>query len=78
MSVSEDRREAVVTHVYGQAVPNTKDGLLRLTGLDPDLTYRDAQTGKTYGGDELMYYGLRLKAPWGDYMSQQWHLVAEA
>ena len=27
-------------------------------------------------GDELMYYGIILKKPWGDYMAQQWHLVA--
>ena len=76
MSVTEDKRQAVVTHVYAQAIPNMKDKLLRLTGLDPALTYRNTQTGKTYGGDELMYYGIILKKPWGDYMSQQWHLVA--
>ena len=76
MSVSKDKREAVITHVYAQAIPNMKDKLLRLTGLDPAMTYRDDMTGKTYGGDELMYYGIRLKKPWGDYMSQQWHLVA--
>ena len=76
MHVSGDKREAVVTHVYAQAIPNMKDKLLRLTGLDPQLTYRDEETGKTYGGDELMYYGIRLRKPWGDYMSQQWHLVA--
>ena len=34
------------------------------------------ETGKIYGGDELMYYGIRLTKPWGDYMAQQWHLVA--
>ena len=76
MNVSEDKREAVVTHVYAQAIPNMKDKLLRLTGLDPALTYRDTETGKTYGGDELMYYGIILKKPWGDYMAQQWHLAA--
>lgn len=76
MSVSKDKREAVITHVYAQAIPNMKDRLLRMTGLDPKLTYRDTETGKTYGGDELMYYGIFLKRPWGDYMSQQWHLVA--
>lgn len=76
MTVSPDKREAVVTHVYAQATPNTKDGFLRLCGLDEKLTYRDVDTGKLYGGDELMYYGIRMKAPWGDYMSQQWFLRA--
>ena len=76
MHVSADKREAVVTHVCAQAVPNMKDKLLRLAGLDPDLTYRDEDTGMTYGGDELMYYGVILKKPWGDYMSQQFILKA--
>lgn len=76
MSVSPDKREAVVTHVFAQATPNTKDSLMRLCGLDETLTYRDIDTGKLYGGDELMYYGIRVKAPWGDYMSQQWFLRA--
>ena len=76
MSVSEDKREAIVTHVYGECVPNMKKKLMRLKGLDASLTYRDAETGLTYGGDELMYYGIPLKAAWGDLMSQQMHLVA--
>ena len=76
MSVSEDKREAIVTHVYAQSVPNMRDQLMRLTGLDESLTYRDTFTGLTYGGDELMHYGVALKKPWGDYMSQQFHFVA--
>ena len=76
MSVSPDKREAVVTHVFAQAIPNMKDGLMRLAGLDETLTYRDIDTGRTYGGDELMYYGIRVTKPWGDYMSQQWFLRA--
>ncbi len=76
MSVSGDKREAVVTHVYAQAVPNVKPMLMRLAGLDEALTYRDTDTGRTYGGDELMYYGVELARPWGDYVSQQFHFVA--
>ncbi|MBQ7785005.1 MAG: alpha-galactosidase [Clostridia bacterium] len=76
MSVSDDKREAIVTHVYAQAVPNMKQQLMRLTGLDPALIYRDTDTGLTYGGDELMYYGIALRKSWGDYMSEQFHLVA--
>ena len=76
MSVSEDKNEAVATYVYAQSVPNMKEKLLRLKGLDPKKTYRDADTGRIYGGDELMYYGVKLAKPWGDYMSQQFHFVA--
>jgi len=76
MSVSEDKREAIVTHVTAQAVPNMRDKLMRLTGLDENLTYRDTDTGVVYGGDELMNYGIIIRKPWGDYMAQQFHLAA--
>ena len=54
MSVSEDRREAVVTHVYGPAEPNRQPVLLPLRGLDAEKEYRDVESGRVYGGDELM------------------------
>ena len=76
MSVSPDRREAVVTHVHALAQPNTKPALLRLAGLDPALDYRDEETGRVYGGDELMYHGIAPKLPLGDYTATQFHLLA--
>ncbi len=75
MSVSEDRGEAVVTHVTAQAQPFVQPGLLRLRGLNPDWDYRDEDSGRVYGGDELLYYGLPLKTAWGDYAGQQFHLM---
>ena len=76
MSVSDDRREAIVTHVFAQSYPNQKKTLLRLRGLNPNLLYRDEKTGNLYGGDELMYHGIPLCTPWNDYMAQQFHLIA--
>ena len=76
MSVSEDKREAVVTHVYTLGQPNPKDALLRLRGLDPDLDYVDVESGAVYGGDELMLYGVVVKKPHGDYAAQQFHFKA--
>ena len=76
MSVSPDRREAVVTHVTALAQPNFKPSPLRLAGLDPALDYRDEETGRIWGGDELMHYGFVPNAPWGDYTATQLHLVA--
>ena len=76
MSVSEDKREAVVTHVYTLGQPNPKDALLRLRGLDPDLDYVDVETGAVYGGDELMLYGVVVKKPHGDYTAHQFHFKA--
>ena len=78
MSVAPDRSEAVVTHVFALAQPNAQPTLLRLEGLDPDRCYRDEDSGAVYGGDELMYRGIPLKKPWGDFMAQQFHLIAEA
>lgn len=75
MSVSADQREALVTHVYDQCRPNEKPRLLKLKGLRPDRDYRDAESGKVYGGDELMQYGIPLKNPWNDYFAQQFHLI---
>ena len=72
MSVSPDRREAVVTHVNAQAFPHTKPMPLRLAGLDPELDYQDVDTGRVYGGDELMLHGIPLrKIDQGDYLTTQ-------
>ena len=76
MSVSEDQSEAIVTHVYGPAQPNMLPVLLPLRGLDPEKDYRDVESGRIYGGDELMSHGLTIPRTWGDYMATQLHLVA--
>ena len=64
--------------MFAQAQPNAQPMLLRLAGLDPDKRYRDEESGAVYGGDELMFRGISLKPSWGDYMAQQFHLIAEA
>ena len=77
MSVSEDKREAVFTHVNALAYPHTKPMPVRLAGLDPNLDYRDVETGRIYGGDELMRYGVPVKKiDQGDYIATQYHFVA--
>ena len=67
-----------MTYVLSLAEPNVQPKLLRLEGLDPDRRYRDEDSGAVYGGDELMYRGIPLKKPWGDFVAQQFHLTAEA
>ena len=74
MSVAQDGKRAVVTHVSSRAVPNQRPKLLKLEGLDPDASYRLEETGTVYGGDELMQRGIAVPAPWGDYMSRQFWL----
>ena len=76
MSVSEDKKEALVTHVFDQRRPNEKPKLLKLRGLDPEKDYRVEESGAVLGGDELMQNGLPLKDPWNDYYAQQYHLIA--
>ncbi|MBQ8073244.1 MAG: alpha-galactosidase [Clostridia bacterium] len=74
MSVSQDGKRAVVTHVFAQSQPNARSDLLKLTGLDPAADYREEISGKTYGGDALMQYGIPVDAPWNDYKAQQFWL----
>ena len=50
--------------------------LLPLRGLDAEKEYRDVESGRVYGGDELMTHGLTIPRAWGDYMATQFHLVA--
>ena len=76
MSVSPDRSRAAVTYVNALAQPNVKPKLLRLAGLDPERDYREEQSGRVYGGDELMAHGLPLALCWGDFASQQFFLTA--
>ena len=77
MSVSEDKREAVFTHVNAQAFPHTRPMPVRLAGLDPNLDYKDVETGRIYGGDELMQYGVPVKKiDQADYLATQYHFVA--
>ena len=75
MSVSPDRKKAVVTHVYKDGQVNRIPALLRLTGLSPDADYR-LEDGTVYGGDELMARGIPLSEPKGNYHAQQFFLEA--
>ena len=71
ISVAQDGSRAVVTHVQALSRPNARPQLLKLAGLDPEENYRDTESGKVYGGDELMLKGLPVPASWKDYASCQ-------
>ena len=66
ITVSPDKREAVLMLTRDLAQPDTDAPMLRLRGLDPALTYTVEETGETCGGDELMTSGLCVPLPWGD------------
>ncbi|HEY8347408.1 MAG TPA: alpha-galactosidase [Symbiobacteriaceae bacterium] len=74
--VTKDKRQAVAFYVHILAEANPPVRRLRLKGLDPDRTYRIEGMDRLYRGDELMYAGLYLPDPWGDFQSVMWHLQA--
>ncbi len=68
MTVSADRRRAIVAHYRLLARPVPEVNRLRLRGLDPALTYRVTPWAATpgpgptlHGGDELLTVGLTLE-----------------
>lgn len=58
--VSEDGTEVIFTHVQVLARSAYRIPVIRLKGLNPDAVYTDCETGQEYGGDELMYAGIRI------------------
>ncbi len=73
--VSPDRREALVSVVFGTAHGAPPFSTLCLKGLDPALRYR-VNGGEPYPGDVLMEAGWPLPMPWDDYQSLQFYLAA--
>ncbi|KRE45867.1 alpha-galactosidase [Paenibacillus sp. Soil522] len=78
MFVSEDGSEALAFYYKVLAQPNLGFRTLRLKGLNPDVLYR-LDDGDLFGGDELMYAGLRVPAEllMGDFRSKVWRLRRE-
>lgn len=58
MTVSEDKKQAVLAYFKIWANPNPKLHKLKLSGLDPDKKYRCSRDGEVYYGDELMNMGF--------------------
>ena len=76
MSVSSDRREALLTLVRARSRANTLPPLVRLQGLDAGTRYQIVETGECYGGDELMRAGLCCPLPQCDAASVLYHIKA--
>ena len=73
--VSEDKKEALVTFVQVLNRANFKSRRIRLKGLDPKKQYRIEGEEKCYSGEALMYAGLQIPNPWGDFKAQLIHLL---
>ena len=58
MAVSENKTQAIVGWYRVLCGVNLPYARIRLQGLDPELCYRNQETGQSYYGDELMNLGL--------------------
>lgn len=69
MTVSKDKRQAVVSCF--RILCGMKNGVtvVKLQGLEESWNYRDAETGNVYSGSLLMKAGLKLPATRGDFKS---------
>lgn len=64
--------QVVVTYVRVLSTIETMETTLKLRGLDPEADYRLLGQNKVYSGAELMYAGLTLVLPQGDFLSLQY------
>lgn len=73
--VSKDQSEALVTFVQVINRPNYKSRRITLKGLDPQKNYCLEGENTVYAGDTLMYAGILIQNPWGDFQSKLLHFV---
>ncbi|MBC2580453.1 alpha-galactosidase [Clostridium sp. DJ247] len=76
MFVSQDKKEAQVFYFKVLAEPNEILKILKLKGLNPNLTYK-INNDKCFAGDELMYVGINVPILKGDFQSVVLSLKAE-
>ena len=67
---AKDGSQVLITFVQVLGRPNYHSRRIKLQGLEPGAKYRIAGTEKVYGGDALMYAGLPVENPWGDFKSR--------
>lgn len=69
--------KTVVTYVRTLSTIEKIETTLKLKGLEEAATYRLQKTGQIFSGAELMYAGLTVTLPQGDYLSQQYYFVKQ-
>lgn len=75
--VDKNRKEFCVFIGQKNYEPNPGLTVLKLRGLEENLKYKNQATGEIYGGDELMYYGLKAEFSAEDSSTLFWYFVAE-
>lgn len=68
--VSKDKRQVFVFACKVLSVAQSKNPKLKLQGLIPDNQYRDTKTGRIYGGDFLMYKGIKINYKTEDFATE--------
>lgn len=71
---AKDASEAFFMICRVLSVASTIEEKVKLKGLDPNADYIDEETGTVYGGDELMYCGIRPNYEKCDFATVVMHL----
>lgn len=77
MSVSPDKKEAVVFYFKVLGEPNVINRRLKLKGINLENNYEIVNEELSYLGDELTYVGLPIPYKTGDFTSVIWRLKAK-
>lgn len=71
--VSKDGKDIVGFYFEILSRPAAPIQLIKFKGLERDGYYKDLNTGKIYGGDELMYSGISIPIHKQDFRSECYH-----
>ena len=69
--------KVLATYVRVLSTVETVETTLKLKNLDQDANYILQGTGQVYSGAELMYAGITVVLPQGDFLSKQFYFVKE-
>ena len=69
--------KVVATYVRVLSTVETVETTLKLKNLEQDANYILQGTGQVYSGAELMYAGITVVLPQGDFLSKQFYFVKE-
>ena len=69
--------KVLATYVRVLSTVETVETTLKLKNLEQDANYILQGTGQVYSGAELMYAGITVVLPQGDFLSKQFYFVKE-
>ena len=67
--------QVLVTYVRLLSTIEEMETTLKLKDLDEEASYILTETGQEFSGAELMYAGLTVDMPQGDYLSKQYYFI---